>query len=468
MVASALAAVAALCAAVAQAPGDPHRAAGERGGPADAGAVGVAAPSADAELSRMAAHETWVRRLVAAMRLERKDTPRQAERLLDLCLDPDPRVRSAAVLAMRNVGAPESGRLAAAERDPRVIRTMLRCGWKVDPDRIVNGARLLAKSDVPSDRLLAVELVGALEARGLADARSVEFGKDTLKSVIARLDKESGGALSPRIASITGAPDVRVDWRWRSWVDRNRLGLRIDRGMHDAPGPWALPNAVAALEDPKFVAFAKALDDAFPKPIDLAVAIDCTASMSGELRSAQAGIDDLMTFVNGVSAGMRVAVVGYRDRREEFTVKPWDFTPDPAVARARLWQLSAAGGGDEPELVYEALKAAYGTFSWRPDSQRVLVLVGDAPPHPGFGTPSEDLARAAHRAGIVTHVLSARPSSAEEEVKHFAEIARAGGGTVTRLDARGELAAQLAGLVLSDTWRDQVVAVFERHLMTGR
>ncbi|MFM9169828.1 MAG: hypothetical protein ACKOTD_06825, partial [Phycisphaerales bacterium] len=44
------------------------------------------------------------------------------------------------------------------------------------------------------------------------------------------------------------------------------------------------------------------------------MAIDCTASMSGELGAAQSGIDDLMRFVNAATAGMRVAVVGFRDR----------------------------------------------------------------------------------------------------------------------------------------------------------
>jgi hypothetical protein len=443
MGAAALAALAVLCSAVAQAPG-----------------------TADDELTRLASHPTWVRRLVAAMRLEREQVPRRAERLLDLGLDPDPRIRSAAVLAMRNAGLAPSERLASAEQDPRVIRTMLRCGWAPDTARVANGARGLMRSEAASERLLGVELAGALEARGRADPRLVDLAKDTLKSVIARLGRQDAGPLSPRIARITGGPDVRVDWRWRSWIDRNRLGLRIDRGMHEATGQAA--NPVAALEDARFVAFARALDEAFGRPIDLAVAIDCTASMSGELAAAQAGIDDLMTFVNGASAGMRVAIVGYRDRREEFTVKPWDFTPEPALARARLWQLSASGGGDEPELVHDALKVAYGTFSWRADAQRVLVLVGDAPPHPGFGTPCVDLARGGFRAGIVTHVLSARPATAEDEVKHFPEIARAGGGTVTRLDARSELVAQLAGLVLSDTWREQVVGVFERHLLTDR
>jgi hypothetical protein len=92
------------------------------------------------------------------------------------------------------------------------------------------------------------------------------------------------------------------------------------------------------------------------------------------------------------------------------------------------------------------------------------VLVGDAPPHPGFGGSSVELARAARRAGIVTHVLSARPPGQEEEVKHFPEIARAGGGTVVRLQERRELLAQVAGLVLSDTWGDQMTAIFERFL----
>jgi Mg-chelatase subunit ChlD len=236
-------------------------------------------------------------------------------------------------------------------------------------------------------------------------------------------------------------------------------------------GPDARPlpeNPLADLDDARFVKFTDALDALFRKPVDLGVAIDCTASMSGELGAAQSGIDDLMRFVNAATAGMRVAVVGFRDRGDEFQLRSWDFTADADEARTRLWKLSAEGGGDEPELVYEAMKLAYGSFSWRPQSQQVMVLIGDAPPHPGWGGGTVDLARAAKARGIVTHVISARDPKRTDEVKHFPEIARAGEGQVIRLDERNDLVAELAGVVLADTWRDHMVAVYERFLLLCR
>ena len=427
-------------------------------------ATSPARPPTEASLRALLTHGGWIRRMAAAMRLERPGLEGARERLAALAADPDLRVRCAAVLAFRRTSLPAPASLGTAEQDPRVLRTMLRCGWPLDAERIERGARILAKDADPSRRMLAVELIGALVAQGRASPQLEEFAKDTLASVIARLDRDDGGALSPRIAAVTGARDTRVHWKWRSWLDRNRGSMKVDGGMLAPAAEGEVPNPVARLEDGRFVAFVTALDEIFPKPVDLAFAIDCTASMSAEIAQAQAGIDDLMMFVNGSTAGMRVAIVGYRDRGDEWKTMPFDFTDDPAKARERLWKLSAAGGGDEPELVYDALKFAYGSFSWRPQAERFLVLVGDAPPHPGFGGASADLARAARTSGIVTHVLSARPPGKEEEVKHFPEIARAGGGTVVRLEERRELLAQVAGLVLSDTWSDQMTAIFERSL----
>jgi hypothetical protein len=419
-------------------------------------------------LKSLSTHGTWLRRMVCAMRLERPGANGARERLIAFAFDPDPRVRSAAVLALARTGAPPLEKLASTEEDPRVVRTMLRCGWPVPAERVERGARTLAKSQDSSDRLLGVELVGALDAQGRSEKRLNEFAKDTLASVIARLDNDDGGALSPRIATLTGARDSRQDWKWRSWLDRNRASMRIDGGALIGPKQDAEPNPVAKLDDAAFVKFTGALDELFRKPIDLGVAIDCTASMSAQIAAAQAGVDDLMRFVNAVAGGMRVAIVGFRDQQDDFKTLGWDFTADPSEARARLWKLSADGGGDEPEMVYEAMKLAYGKFSWRREAQDVMVLIGDAPPHPGFGGKTVDMARAAQARGITTYVLSARGITKTEEVKHFPEIARMGGGRVIRLSARNDLVAELAGIALSDTWHDQIVAVFERYLLLCR
>ena len=97
--------------------------------------------------------------------------------------------------------------------------------------------------------------------------------------------------------------------------------------------------------------------------------------MWAELADAQGGIDDLMLFAGDVVDTLRVALVGYRDQRDEFETKVWDFTPDIALARRRLWSLTAGGGGDRPEAVYPALRLAYTRLGWRPE----LLGLGNAP-----------------------------------------------------------------------------------------
>jgi len=429
---------------------------------------GPPTPSGDAPVAAMVSHGSWIRRLVGAMRLERPQAKASAERLTALALDPDPRVRCAAVMGLAVIGAEPSARIGEAEEDPRVLRTMLRCNWPLDAARIERGARALARAPSADSRILAVELVGALDAQGRATPQLRALAVETLTRTVAGMGREESGSMGPRLSAITGAPDPSMPWRWRSWMDRNRGTMRIDGGMIVGPGRRPQPSPVAELEDDRFLRFAEALDALFVRPIDLGIAIDCTASMSAEIAQAQSGIDDLMRFVNGSSAGLRVALVGYRDRGDEFQFRAWDFTADPQEARKRLWTLSAEGGGDEPELVFEALQGAYRDFRWNPAAQRVMVLVGDAPPHPGFGSKTVDLARAAAAAGIVTHVISARDPRRPEEVKHFPEIARAGGGRLIRLDEHASLVAELAGVVLADTWHDHVVAVFERYLLLCR
>jgi hypothetical protein len=423
-------------------------------------------------LEGLVSHASWVRRLVAAQRLERWPAEDYAlNRLTKLAADKDVRVRAAAVLGLTRIGAKPIQERMDVEDDGRVIRTMLRCGWPVDAERVEKGAKPLLKSDVPSERLLGVEIVYALEKQKRSTRALTALAKETFLSVVARMEREDAGHLSPRLATLTGAPDSRIDYKWRSWLNRNRISLTLDGGSLLPVDGEDRSDAVTKLSSSEFVRFATELEQAFKKPIDLAIAIDCTASMSSELAQAQAGINDVMQFASAAAGGVRMAVVGYRDYGDDWTTRASDFTESRKQAQANLWQLRADGGGDEPEMVYQALRIAYGQFSWRGRDdkvQRVLVLVGDAPPHPGFGAMSVDLAKAGKAAGITTYVLSARSPKKDDEVKHFPEIARAGGGRVIRLGERTDLAAEIAGVALADTWHDPIVAIFERYLLLCR
>ena len=44
--------------------------------------------------------------------------------------------------------------------------------------------------------------------------------------------------------------------------------------------------------------------------------------------------------------------------------------------------LKAFGFGDEPEAVLDALLVAKNALSWDSQAKRIVILIGDAPPHP--------------------------------------------------------------------------------------
>ncbi|MCH2162587.1 MAG: VWA domain-containing protein, partial [Phycisphaerales bacterium] len=211
-----------------------------------------------------------------------------------------------------------------------------------------------------------------------------------------------------------------------------------------------------------------------------------------------------------VCQGVRVGVVGYRDRRsKEFEQIGWNFTPSIAEAREHLWKLSALGGGDRPELVDKGLQLAYEKLAWNRTHRGILVLVGDAPPHPGRGTACIDMASRAFRKGVTTHVIGCdpriedtetpeqdtgredpdgpkldegipggpkpgrapnrrRPGEPRKAIEFFPDIAEAGGGRVVNLARDERLVPEIAGLIVGKEFEEPLVEFFSVYLQICR
>ena len=74
--------------------------------------------------------------------------------------------------------------------------------------------------------------------------------------------------------------------------------------------------------------------------------------------------------------------MAYRDLGDEYVTNLTDFTTDLGQFRSTLNQLSAAGGGDTPEAVDEAMNDAISRASWSDQpAVRLAFLVSDAGPH---------------------------------------------------------------------------------------
>ncbi len=123
--------------------------------------------------------------------------------------------------------------------------------------------------------------------------------------------------------------------------------------------------------------------------LDLVFAIDATGSMKNDIDKLKTDMQPLLAKLFGGIPGTRVGLLFYRDYGDTFKymdlpVKVFPFTSNFTSFSKNLNSIRIYGkeGGDIPEAVYEAMYASCEFYSWRNTAQKVIILIGDAEPHP--------------------------------------------------------------------------------------
>jgi hypothetical protein len=188
-----------------------------------------------------------------------------------------------------------------------------------------------------------------------------------------------------------------------------------------------------------------ALPKARPR-VEVAFVLDTTGSMGGLIEGAKRKI---WSVARRIGEGqprpdLRIALVAYRDRGDQYVTQVHDFTGDMDAVYARLMSFQADGGGDTPEHVSQALHDGVNRLSWSPEAGlKVLFLVGDAPPHVDYqdGYDYRRAVGAARQRGIA--VESIQCGADPQTAAVWQEIAGLGGGHYARIDASGGMPAQV-------------------------
>ncbi|MDQ8735889.1 VWA domain-containing protein [Paenibacillus sp. LHD-38] len=119
--------------------------------------------------------------------------------------------------------------------------------------------------------------------------------------------------------------------------------------------------------------------------VDIMFVVDTTGSMEDELNYLEAELKDVVNRVSDQHAnqlGIRISANFYRDRYDDYIVKPYPFTTDINKVTDQFSKQKAEGGGDFPEAVNQALRYALHEHEWSEEARaRLLFLVLDAPPH---------------------------------------------------------------------------------------
>lgn len=116
--------------------------------------------------------------------------------------------------------------------------------------------------------------------------------------------------------------------------------------------------------------------------VDIAFIFDSTGSMQDEIDSLHRGIEQFADELSKTGIDFRLAFVTFGDTIREVN----DFTSDVNVFRDWVKNTKTKSGGDKNEVALDAMIRGL-SLSYREDSQRLMVLVTDAPAHErGDGT----------------------------------------------------------------------------------
>jgi Mg-chelatase subunit ChlD len=179
--------------------------------------------------------------------------------------------------------------------------------------------------------------------------------------------------------------------------------------------------------------------------LDLVFLVDETGSMGAYIEEVKQRLLEIIDALKKapLCRSLRLGLVSYRDHPPQdrsFASRVVPLTDDIAVIRRGVERMQASGGGDGPESVTDGLYDLV-RLEWRPRAARVVVWVGDAPPH-GV-EPSGDSfpngcpcghhwyaqAENAREMGVVIHAVGCLPAllgyvGAEEVFKTVARTTR--------------------------------------------
>lgn len=190
--------------------------------------------------------------------------------------------------------------------------------------------------------------------------------------------------------------------------------------------------------------------------VDVAFVVDTTGSMWDDIFQVKSSIGDIVDRLKEQSADFRISITEFKDFNHsggDSSDYPYraiqSFTNDRTQIQSSVQTLNANGGGDWEESVYSGLMNTIqgkDIGEWRPDAEKVIILMGDAPakdPEPETGYTLWDVMEEANKGGVLVppgvkakagtegiHIHSIVIGSEPETMSNFKSISEGTGGKV--------------------------------------
>lgn len=170
------------------------------------------------------------------------------------------------------------------------------------------------------------------------------------------------------------------------------------------------------------------------KKIDVSFVFDTTGSMGEEIAAMKQAVIDFINTIKASGVDYGLGLIDYEDYptgtcgdagdSPHKVLNGGNLTSDVTVMRSLVDSLVANAGGDEPEAVLDALMVTAQQVKWRGgDAQKVIVLIGDQPPHEDNdsicnpnGYTLDGVINKLREQGIIVHVVSSKDLSKMKQI----------------------------------------------------
>lgn len=206
--------------------------------------------------------------------------------------------------------------------------------------------------------------------------------------------------------------------------------------------------------DPKDPGWRKDLELRRPhiNNVDVGFVVDATGSMQPVLDWLRADLKRQMRAMAMICREPRIGITFYRDHGDEFLVKSVPLTGNVNPLIDALGVIKAKGGGDVPEAVLDGLKECVAVNPWAQSkaNRKVIVLVGDAPPHEATQADCEKLVTQLVEKGFSLYVVKARTPYGSPHLAAFDRLAVVAKSKPVEMNVREGAGSQVLSQVLVD------------------
>lgn len=115
--------------------------------------------------------------------------------------------------------------------------------------------------------------------------------------------------------------------------------------------------------------------------IDIVFSFDTTGSMSGCIGQVRSNVEKIVEELFEKIPGINIGVISHGDYCDkDLLMSSIDISKDRNAIKKFIKESKNTSGGDYPEA-YEYVLREVQKFKWSSKTSRILVMIGDAPPH---------------------------------------------------------------------------------------